>query len=366
MARAIIPRIDIPEGTVVTATEDMPRDEDDQRSPFSLRGPLHSRWVKGFAYWHYLVDGHPADPKTIEVADELEEAKREGGFVRDKIGRFASTTGSGGAGADAGGGGGGSENAGGAGGAASAGVGGQAGSGGADVSAQVHAGAGLRPSQGGADSRKAPSAKEAIEAGAPAGTDRATMRQLKSDGEVLTTVWNHDSSGDHSQLLMAVASQRTGIPAKGWVSSDPVKEYGIPDRTAAAHALLEGNAKRVREEFPDPNATVTVYRGGMKSHDPNSTSANLNVLSSWSTDIHEAAAFSSGAENSVISAKIPVSKIAGTSKSGLGNYLAHEVVVYGGSTAIRVVPNKEISQKKVDKNVQKFFKGTRIPGRTFA
>lgn len=307
-------QLPIDDGTIVDATEQMPRDEDDVRAPLSLRGPLESRIVRGWNYINYFVNGITVIPESVKPV--LEERN----YTRDRIGRFAST--------------------GGGGGADDMGAGG-------DVTPGVEALAFATSNEDGSDSLASPGAQVAVATsmlnadGTPkGGRTLAEVEDISWTADAMGTAWAQDSGTGYSADLMHAASARTGIPVASWAESKDSRRFTLGDeefekRQTAANALLDGNQKLLAKQFPE-GGTVTVYRGTKTHFDPGTTQVEANVLSSWTTSQYEAERFGIG-YNSVLTAKVPISQIAGVSQYGLGNGTHSEVVLYGGTLNVSLV-----------------------------
>lgn len=328
--------LDIPDGTLVEATERVPADWEDAeghltREPLHLVGPLESRIVRGWNYVNYYVNGITIIPESVHRVTMAEAARTT--WVRDKIGRFASTSGSGDGGGDSGGG---DTSGGGGGGGSSADAGYSAAR---QAQIDFHAQTTLEGLSGadssidGADALAAPGAHKAIAASGKGGEDS----DIAWEADDVATSWNHNSGDFPAQDLMSAATRRTGIPTADWVTPESDRTFvagsePFKNRQAACDALLDGNAKLLKKDFPDPNAQVTLYRG-TNTDFKGATSAHLNSLSSWTTNKYMAAQFGSG---DVIRTTVPVTKIAGVPKYGLGNGAHSEVVLYGGKVDIGI------------------------------
>lgn len=313
------PALDIPDGTLVDAQERVPKDWEDEngvltRIPLRLRGPLESRIVRGWNYVNYYVNGITVIPESVTPV--LEERT----YTRDRIGRFAGTSGGGGGAEDGGG---------------------------ADVTAQVSGLASAGANEDGSDSMASPGAQTAVAEsllgsdGTPkGGRSLEEVEDLAWTADQMGTSWSQDSGSGPAVDLMYAASERTGIPVASWAESKADRQYMLGDeefgkRQTAANALLDGNQKLLATEFPE-GGTVTVYRGTKTHFDPSTTQVEANVLSSWTTNRDEAERFGIGYD-SVLSTTVPISQIAGVSQYGLGNGTHSEVVLYGGTLNVSIV-----------------------------
>lgn len=165
--------------------------------------------------------------------------------------------------------------------------------------------------------------------------------------------WAHSTLSDDAVALQEAARIRWGgtlSEAHAARVAELKKLPGWSDRLASASAHLE----RSQAALAGPDINVTVYRGVSRLPRTVDGHAEINPLSSWTSDVAQAQRYA-GSDGYVLEAEVPLSRVAGVSQSGIGHRLYSEVVLKGGRIDYNVVRGPaKVAEQVVQKEVKTF------------